>query len=86
MDIIRLGDTTNHGGTVLEAFTQTHLNGKPMAGVGHLVACPKCQGSYPIVEGSALLDVEGVPVALDGMQTGCGATLIASGPQGLAER
>ena len=35
MDIIRLGDTTSHGGTVIEAFGQTDLNGKPMAGVGH---------------------------------------------------
>ncbi|PXB95924.1 PAAR domain-containing protein, partial [Pseudomonas aeruginosa] len=29
MDIIRLGDTTSHGGTVIEAFAQTDLNGKP---------------------------------------------------------
>lgn len=27
MDIIRLGDTTSHGGTVIEAFGQTDLNG-----------------------------------------------------------
>lgn len=48
MDIIRLGDTTSHGGTVIEAFAQTDLNGKPMAGVGHQVVCPLCKGTFPI--------------------------------------
>lgn len=66
-DIIRLGDTTSHGGTVLEAFTHTNLNGKPIAGVGHNVSCPLCKGIFPIVEGSSTYSVEGVPVALDGM-------------------
>lgn len=46
MDIIRLGDTTSHGGTVIEAFAQTDLNGKPMAGVGHQVVCP-CARNLP---------------------------------------
>jgi len=82
MDIIRLGDSTSHGGTVIEAFNQTDLNGKPMAGVGHKVTCPLCKGVFPIAEGSALLDVGGVPVALHGMKTACGASLIASGSKG----
>ncbi|MBP5107971.1 PAAR domain-containing protein, partial [Pseudomonas protegens] len=55
MDIIRLGDSTSHGGTVVEAFSQNDLNGKPMAGVGHKVVCPLCKGVFPISEGSALL-------------------------------
>ncbi|CAD5106666.1 PAAR domain-containing protein [Zestomonas carbonaria] len=81
-DIIRLGDATDHGGTVIEAFSQTNLNGKPMAGVGHMVSCPQCKGVFPIAEGSSLYKVDGIPVALDGMQTACGARLIASGPKG----
>lgn len=86
MDIIRLGDATDHGGKVIQAFDQINLNGKPMAGVGHAVACPQCKGVFPIAEGSALLDVGGVPVALDGMKTLCGARLIASDPGGDAGR
>ena len=39
-DAIRLGDSTTHGGKVLEAFSRTDLNGKPIAGVGHKVSCP----------------------------------------------
>lgn len=48
MDIIRLGDTTSHGGTVIEAFAQTDLNGKPMAGVGHQVVCPCAREPSPL--------------------------------------
>ncbi|WP_454725136.1 MULTISPECIES: PAAR domain-containing protein [Cupriavidus] len=81
-EIVRQGDTTDHGGIVLEGFPQTDLNGKPMAGVGHQVSCPKCKGIFPIVEGSSTLNVEGVAVALHGMKTACGARLIASGSQG----
>ncbi|WP_350615352.1 PAAR domain-containing protein [Pseudomonas sp. HY7a-MNA-CIBAN-0227] len=85
MDIIRLGDSTTHGGIVIEAFPQTDLNGKPMAGVGHKVVCPLCKGVFPISQGSTLLDVGGIPVALHGMKTACGASLIASSPRGEAE-
>ncbi|MEN4751056.1 PAAR domain-containing protein [Pseudomonas sp. Ps21-P2] len=81
-DIIRLGDLTTHGGVVLQAIPQTDLNGKPIAGVGHNVSCPLCKGIFPIAEGSSTYTVDGIPVALDGMKTACGAALIASGPKG----
>ncbi|HCF6898421.1 TPA: PAAR domain-containing protein [Pseudomonas aeruginosa] len=83
-EIIRKGDKTDHGGTVLEGFGHTNFNGQPMAGVGHSVSCPKCKGVFPIAEGSSTLKVDGVPVALEGMKTACGASLIASGPKGSA--
>jgi uncharacterized Zn-binding protein involved in type VI secretion len=85
-DIIRLGDVTTHGGVVLQAFSHTDLNGKPIAGVGHNVSCPLCKGIFPIAEGSRTYTVDGIPVALDGMKTACGATLIASGPNGVVSR
>lgn len=81
-DIIRLGDTTDHGGEVIQAFNNTNLNGKPIAGVGHDVSCPRCKGTFPIVESSSLSRIGGIPLALDGMKTACGATLIASGSTG----
>ncbi|MBD8709073.1 PAAR domain-containing protein [Pseudomonas sp. CFBP 13711] len=81
-DIICLGDLTTHGGVVLQAIPQTDLNGKPIAGVGHNVSCPLCKGIFPIAEGSSTYTVDGIPVALDGMKTACGAALIASGPKG----
>ena len=85
-DIIRLGDATTHGGVVLEAFANTDLNGKPIAGFGHKVSCPLCKGIFPIAEGSTIYSVEGIAVALDGMKTACGASLIASGPKGTVSR
>ncbi|ELF6206746.1 MULTISPECIES: PAAR domain-containing protein [Pseudomonas] len=77
-NIVRLGDSTTHGGEVVESIPHTNLNGKPMAGKGNLVSCPLCKGIFPIIEGSSTYSVNGTPVALDGMKTGCGASLIAS--------
>lgn len=69
-NVVRLGDTTNHGGRVLEFIPHTNLNGKPMAGKGNLVFCPLCKGELPIIEGSDSYRVNSTPVALDGMKTG----------------
>ncbi|MBM2886496.1 PAAR domain-containing protein [Chromobacterium phragmitis] len=76
--IIREGDSTSHGGTVLEAFPTLTVYGKNAAGVGHQVSCPKCKGNFPIVAGAANYTFMGKNVAVDGMQTACGAVLIAS--------
>jgi uncharacterized Zn-binding protein involved in type VI secretion len=78
--IIRVGDRTSHGGSVLEGFTALTLHGKPVAGVGHRVSCPRCSGSPVIAEGRVPFSMMGVQVAVDGMKTSCGATLIASAP------
>ena len=49
--IIRVGDKTTHGGTVLEGFSSYDIDGRAAAGLGHMVDCPKCKGVFPIVEG-----------------------------------
>jgi uncharacterized Zn-binding protein involved in type VI secretion len=84
--IVRLGDTTDHGGIVLDSISHTNLNGKPIAGKGNMVFCPLCKGEFPIIEGSDTYRVNGVPVALDGMKTACGASLIASASHGSVHR
>ncbi|WP_233164433.1 PAAR domain-containing protein [Chromobacterium sp. ASV23] len=76
--IIREGDSTSHGGTVLEAFPTLTVYGKNAAGIGHQVSCPKCKGNFPIVAGAANYTFMGKNVAVEGMQTSCGAVLIAS--------
>ena len=68
------------------SFPNTGLNGKLIAGVGHMVSCPLCKGIFPIAEGSATYAVDGIAVALDEMKTACGASLIASGPKGAVSR
>lgn len=84
--IVRLNDTADHGSAVIESIPHTHLNGKPMAGKSNLVMCPLRKGPFPIVEGSSTYSVNGVPVALDGMKTACGASLIASGSRASVHR
>lgn len=76
--VILKGDKTSHGGIVLEGFEQvTHVE-IPVAGIGHLVSCPTCEGIFPIVGGTPHISFCGVNLAVEGMQTECGARLIAS--------
>lgn len=80
--IICVGDTTSHGGKVLEGNSTATLDGKPISGVGHLVSCPQCKGNFPILPD--LLGrryphiIDKRDTAVEGMRTACGATLIAS--------
>jgi len=78
--IIRLGDKTSHDGTVLEGHEYLTVLGKPVAGVGHHVSCPRCSGNPVIIEGAMVVTMLGVPIAVEGMKTSCGATLISSAP------
>lgn len=77
-EIIRMGDSTSHGGKVLEGSQTDLCHGKPIAYIGHKVSCPKCRGTPTIVEGVQTTTIFGKGVALAGMKTSCGATLIAS--------
>lgn len=76
--IIRKGDRTSHGGTVLEGSPNDICEGKPIAFVGHKVSCPKCSGTHQIIEGAPATMFYSKGVALAGMKTSCGATLIAT--------
>lgn len=80
LPIIRLGDKTTHGGTVVEAFpvNRADVYGIPPAGLGHLTICPLHPGPHRIAEGVASFTVDGIPVAVEGMITTCGAALIPS--------
>ncbi|PMZ02046.1 PAAR domain-containing protein [Pseudomonas sp. FW306-02-F02-AA] len=42
-----------------------------------------CKGVFPIAEGSSTYTVGGIAVALDGMKTACGASLIAMSAESL---
>ena len=77
-EIIRQGDPTSHGGKVIEGSLFDICMGKPIAFVGHKVTCPKCKGIFPIAEGAPNTTFYGKGVALAGMKTACGATLIAT--------
>lgn len=76
--IVRVGDKTTHGGTVTEGFSSYDVLGRAAAGMGHMVTCPRCEGAFPIAEGVATFAIDDSFVAVDGMKTSCGASLIAS--------
>lgn len=79
-NVIRLGDPTSHGGTVISVRAAHFIvDGKPVACVGDQCSCPvRGHGVCTIVEGSDSNSVDGLPVACDGHKTSCGATLIAT--------
>jgi uncharacterized Zn-binding protein involved in type VI secretion len=83
--IIRAGDRTSHGGTVLEGHPLVTSLGKPVAGVGHRVSCPRCGGEPVIAQGAAIVTMFGVHVAVEGMKTSCGALLLGSAQAQTAE-
>lgn len=76
--IIREGDSTSHGGVVLEAFPSLKVYGKNAAGVGHQGYCPRCKRTFYILGGAENYTFMGRNVAVEGMPTSCGAVLIAS--------
>lgn len=79
--IIRLGDPTTHGGVVVSAAARFQMFGKPVARLGDKVTCRvRGHGECTIVEGDPLWSIDGIPVALEGHKTSCGASLISTLP------
>lgn len=76
--VIRKGDTTTHGGTVIEGIDDYLVYDKPIACKTHMVLCPLCKGTFPIIEGVETVPIRGKYPAVEGMKTSCGAMLIAS--------
>jgi len=76
-EIIRMGDKTSRGGTVLEGSPTDICMGKPIAFIGHQTQCPKCKGTFPIIEGVLTTTFYGKGVAVAGMKTACGAVPLA---------
>jgi len=77
--VIRVGDTTSHGGEVISGADSWLIEGKPVARIGDRVTCPSCNnGVYNIVEGEEMMQVFGQNVAFEGHRTSCGASLISS--------
>lgn len=75
--LVRMGDRTSHGGTVVSGDMTWEVYGKAVARVGDLTVCPKCKGVFAITTGADDLTGFGQAVARHGDKTACGATLIA---------
>ncbi len=75
--VIRLGDKTSHGGTVVGAAPHTDSLHILVARLGDATDCP-LHGCNPIVTGDPTVIVDGKPLARSGDRTACGAVLIPS--------
>jgi uncharacterized Zn-binding protein involved in type VI secretion len=76
--VIRIGDGTDHGGTVISVSSGTVVMGLEAALANDMTHCPKCKGNFPIQPAGDGARHEGRTYAYDGDVTACGARLIAS--------
>lgn len=79
-NIIRVGDTTSHGGKVIESGApQFVVSGKAVVLVGDKCICPMTgHQNCTVIRGNAKHQIGGNAVAYDGDKTSCGATLIST--------
>ena len=86
LNIITVGDKTDHGGTVINGSSNHNIRGRAIARLGDQVACPllypggKPHGLNKIVTAHSTLTIDGMPVAVEGCTTECGCKLIGSQP------
>jgi uncharacterized Zn-binding protein involved in type VI secretion len=77
--VVRLGDSTTHGGKVIAASGTSFVHGIAVARQGDACSCPVIgHSSCVIAEGDPSVIDGGKPVAFEGNKTSCGATLISS--------
>ena len=76
--VIRIGDSTDHGGKVISASSGTRVLGKQAALEGDQTVCPRCKGNFPIQPDGAGARHQGKSYAYDQDLTACGARLISS--------
>jgi len=79
IDLIRLGDATDHGGKVISASSTMSCHRRAVARKGDMVSCPK-HDIRPnlIIDGDEKIMDHGVPVARQGHRAMCGCRLISS--------
>ena len=78
LGVVRLGDSTSHGGKVVSAAADFKALGKAIALHGDQATCPQCKGTFAIQVPSSDRKHHGKAVAYHGDKTACGATLISS--------
>lgn len=76
--VIRIGDSTDHGGKVVAASSATRVLGKLAALDGDMTLCPRCKGQFAIKPDGAGARHQGKPYAYDGDLTACGARLMST--------
>jgi len=74
--IVRLGDSSSHGGSIITCAAVTKTEGILTARVGDLHSCPiPGHGVTQIINGSGNFKTEGKITAVYGSKAGCGAVI-----------
>lgn len=81
--IIRIGDKTTSGGSVLTGSANRKFHGIGVARVGDRVSCP-AHGPTVVDEGHPTFNENGIPIAFHGHRCACGCALITSLPDATA--
>lgn len=84
-NIIRTGDKTTGGGSVIAGSVAMTFGGIGVARVGDAVVCPlPGHGRNAVAEGHPRFKDDGLSVAFDGHRCECGCLLISSMPEASA--
>ncbi|GLU33739.1 PAAR domain-containing protein [Trinickia caryophylli] len=79
IDLVLLGDSTDHGGKVITASKTMKFGGRFVARKSDEVSCPKHDITPNlIIDGDETMTDDGVPVARHGYRAVCGCRLISS--------
>ena len=83
--IARQGDTSTHGGAISNGSPNLNCNGRPVARVGDILACPT-HGPQPIVSTPVSGKTnQGKQIAVVGARAACGAVITVGSPNTNAE-
>lgn len=84
--VARLGDASDHGGTIISASSNTKANGMGIARQGDQHSCPiSGHGITPLTATTTKTYVEGQLVITVGATAGCGAHITQGSPTVNAE-
>ena len=77
--VARVGDTSSHGGSIIDGSPSVRGNNRPIALVGSTYNC-QVHGPNPIVTGAPYIFGNDVLVAHVGSKTACGAEITSGSP------
>ncbi|MCX8649472.1 PAAR domain-containing protein [Gilliamella sp. B2776] len=78
-NVVRLGDPTTHGGSVISVSSTMTVEGKLVALIGDLVSCPKKgHGVNKIIESSKTCFSDGKAIVIDQCLCECGCKVIST--------
>jgi uncharacterized Zn-binding protein involved in type VI secretion len=77
--VARIGDSIDHGGTIIEGSPDCNCNGLAIARVGDAVICD-IHGAQTITSGIDSVPVNGQAIAVVGSSVSCGAVVATGSP------